>query len=127
MGLSTSDNQNEITENGFGSFKYSFTKPEALVFLTLGVLIFINIVGFILALNLVEPITAAIYQPLIPVWTAFWAVLFRVEPANPYMLTGIAISVSGAVVAAMSESHGSHDEGMPPDMPKDTWPTNPST
>ena len=95
------------------------TKPEALVFLTLGVLIFINIVGFILALNLVEPITAAIYQPLIPVWTAFWAVLFRVEPANPYMLTGIAISVSGAVVAAMSESHGSHDEGMPPDMPKD--------
>ena len=31
MGLSTSDNQNEITENGFGSFKYSFTKPETLV------------------------------------------------------------------------------------------------
>ena len=31
LGLSTSDNQNEITENGFGSFKYSFTNPEALV------------------------------------------------------------------------------------------------
>ena len=87
-------------------------KQEAWVFLTLGVLIFINIIGFLLALNLVTPITAAIYQPLIPVWTAFWAVLFKVEPANPYMLTGIAISVSGAVVAAMSESHDSHDEGL---------------
>uniref|UniRef100_A0A7S2Z197 WAT1-related protein n=1 Tax=Chloropicon laureae TaxID=464258 RepID=A0A7S2Z197_9CHLO len=87
-------------------------RAEAMVFLTLGVLIFINIVGFILALNLVSPITAAIYQPLIPVWTAFWAILFKVEPANPYMLTGIAISVSGAVVAAMSESHPSNDEGL---------------
>jgi drug/metabolite transporter (DMT)-like permease len=87
-------------------------KEQAWVFLTLGVLIFINIIGFLLALNLVAPITAAIYQPLIPVWTAFWAVLFKVEPANPYMLTGIAISVSGAVVAAMSESHDNHDEGL---------------
>ena len=52
---------------------------EAKIFLILGVLIFINIVGFILALNLVSPITAAIYQPLIPVWTAFWAVLFKVQ------------------------------------------------
>ncbi len=87
------------------------TRQEAMVFLTLGVLIFINIVGFIIALNLVSPITAAIYQPLIPVWTAFWAVLFKVEPANPYMIIGIAISVSGAVGAAMSESHPSNDQG----------------
>ena len=87
------------------------SKQEMKVFFILGVLIFINIVGFILALNLVTPITAAIYQPLIPVWTAFWAVLFKVEPANPYMITGIAISVSGAVVAAMSESHPSNDQG----------------
>ncbi|QDZ24856.1 hypothetical protein A3770_15p73740 [Chloropicon primus] len=94
------------------------TKQEMRVFFLLGVLIFINIVGFILALNLVSPITAAIYQPLIPVWTAFWAVLFKVEPANPYMITGIAISVSGAVVAAMSESHPSNDQGTG-DMPRD--------
>lgn len=87
------------------------TRQEAMVFLTLGLLIFINIVGFIIALNLVSPITAAIYQPLIPVWTAFWAVLFKVEPANPYMIIGIAISVSGAVGAAMSESHPSNDQG----------------
>ena len=31
LGLETSDNQNEINENGFGTFKYSFVKPGDLV------------------------------------------------------------------------------------------------
>ena len=31
LGLETRDTNNEINENGFGAFKYSFTKPEALV------------------------------------------------------------------------------------------------
>lgn len=83
-------------------------KREALVFFVLGALIFVNIVGFILALDLVSPVTAAIYQPLIPVWTALWAVIFKVEAANPYMLMGIALSVTGAIVASMSDSHPHH-------------------
>ena len=31
LGLKTRNNQNEINENGFGAFKYSFMKPEDLV------------------------------------------------------------------------------------------------
>ena len=42
------------------------TRREIFIFIILGFLIFINIVGFILALNLVSPVTAAIYQPMIP-------------------------------------------------------------
>ena len=31
LGLKTLDNQNEIDENGFGAFKYSFMRPGDLV------------------------------------------------------------------------------------------------
>eukprot|EP00216_Chloropicon_sp_CCMP2111_P004892 CAMPEP_0198241816 /NCGR_PEP_ID=MMETSP1446-20131203/6510_1 /TAXON_ID=1461542 ORGANISM="Unidentified sp, Strain CCMP2111" /NCGR_SAMPLE_ID=MMETSP1446 /ASSEMBLY_ACC=CAM_ASM_001112 /LENGTH=388 /DNA_ID=CAMNT_0043924693 /DNA_START=429 /DNA_END=1595 /DNA_ORIENTATION=- len=85
------------------------TRREIFIFIILGFLIFINIVGFILALNLVSPVTAAIYQPMIPVWTALFAVIFKMEPANPMVLFGVLLSVTGAVIASMSDE----GEGTP--------------
>ena len=60
--------------------------------------IFGNQLFFILGLARSSSITAAIIQPLAPVWTAIFAIILKIEKLTNNKLIGIAIAVLGSLV-----------------------------
>jgi drug/metabolite transporter (DMT)-like permease len=66
----------------------------------LGLLNYINILGYTLGLTYTSPETVAVYQGSIPLLTAFLGILAKQEKFDKLKLSGISVAVMGALVAA---------------------------
>eukprot|EP00730_Choanoeca_flexa_P014133 TRINITY_DN6066_c0_g1_i1.p1 TRINITY_DN6066_c0_g1~~TRINITY_DN6066_c0_g1_i1.p1 ORF type:complete len:446 (+),score=82.82 TRINITY_DN6066_c0_g1_i1:2-1339(+) len=100
-----------IVEKGLKSFKLS----ELPFFFLLGLTgMFGNQLGFIEGLYFSSPDVASIFQPLIPVFTAFFAFLICMErlPSGSrwyqwFKVLGIVLGAGGAIVMTLAKSNGS--------------------
>jgi drug/metabolite transporter (DMT)-like permease len=87
----------------------------------IGLLTFVAVVGFIVALGCVSPFNAAVLQPTIPVCTTALVVCLRMDeqPRASYAV-GVGLSVCGALLVVWGTVHA-----KPPPPPPEPHPAVP--
>mmetsp|Transcript_15410 Transcript_15410/g.46464 ORF Transcript_15410/g.46464 Transcript_15410/m.46464 type:complete len:404 (-) Transcript_15410:1079-2290(-) len=82
-------------------------REDGLRFLAAGFFSFCNVMGSVVALDLITPDRFAVLQPTIPVWTMLISVIVGLEPLRWLKVGAIALAVAGAVVVEV----GPGDDG----------------
>lgn len=77
----------------------------------LGLLNYINILGYTLGLTYTSPETLAVYQCSIPLFTGFLGILLKQEKLDKIKVSGILVAALGALVAAAFAKTESGDLG----------------
>lgn len=81
---------------------HAFGKDDFPRFCLLGLLMALNILGFILAASYLPAMTCSVFQPTIPVIAMMLSVLWGVEIITWYQVGGVLFSMAGAIVVILS-------------------------
>ena len=89
---------------------FPIDRSDYITLFAMGVCCFGNVIGTIVALSYISPFNQAILQPAIPVWTTIISLVLGLEKPTLCKGTGIAFSVSGAILLEYFTSLHNEDE-----------------